>query len=262
VIQPEHPSAERISDLLAGVLPAAEAMDVNAHLASCEACRDERAALLDLTALLADEGAITWEMPSDVAAAIDAAIDRASDERIAGIASLDRAPRTAARQPWRWLAGAAAAVVVVGIGFAGLRALPQQNSDGSSADSAAGVHTSPPSGAKAPPTSGYDASPHTTHSGNITQDIVGGGIATFPPRTSPRIPQTLDMPVRERMLESAFSPPIPPNKGGCAQPIAHGPSTLVRFRGHLAVLVVTEAIRVATIYDCATATKTLLVTGY
>jgi hypothetical protein len=52
-----------------------------------------------------------------------------------------------------------------------------------------------------------------------------------------------------------------PAKSGCARPLTDGLTTVVEFRGHPAVLTVTKDTRLATIYDCATATRTLLVTG-
>jgi hypothetical protein len=249
VTQPEHPSAERISDLLAGVLPASEAMEVNAHLASCAACRDARDALLDLTALLADEGATPVEMPPDVTASLDAAISRASNERPA----ID--PRRPSRQPWRWLTGAAAAVVVVGIGFAGLRALPHQGSS-----SNAGL---------AP--QGTSAERDDAH-GGVRKSAAGAG-PSRPPGASPLpsgaefsadginlTPSQVQVQARRLALGSVAT--VPPKVGGCARPITGDVSTLVKFDGGKAVLTITRDLRLATIYDCATATNVRFTTGY
>ena len=82
--QPEHPSADQIADLLDGGLPAAEAMSVNAHLAGCAECSDLRSALVDVTAVLAEEGATEWTMPADVAASLDEALAGAAANRSTG----------------------------------------------------------------------------------------------------------------------------------------------------------------------------------
>ncbi len=259
--QPEHPSVEQISDLLAGALPASEAMDANAHLASCEACRDVRRALLDVSTLLADEGAASWVMPPDVATSIDAAIARASAERVAGVRSIDASrsstggsppdsSATGGRQPWKWLMGAAAAVVVVGVGFAGLRALPQQSND--SADSAGQLQASQPSA-------------------SFDSGVVGGAESTagesYSPsdKSPPRIPDLSARPAviaAGRSLARDPADAVSTQEGGCAEPLTGGPTTVVRFEGHPAVLTISRDTRLVTIYDCATATKTLFVTEY
>jgi putative zinc finger protein len=255
--QPEHPAAEQISSLLAEVLPSAEAMEVNAHLASCAACSAERDALLDLTALLAEEGgALPWEMPSDLAASLDTALARASAERAAGIASIDLARTSAGRQPWKWLAGAAAAVAIVGLGVAGLRALPDQ-----------------PASHNAGPASNAAAGRHATYAQGQSPDgdsiatglpSAGGSAPPGPssPQVAPAINSTAEVPEIARRLSQDPAEAMSPRAAGCAVPLTGGAATLVRFKGHPAILTIAPDTRLVTIYDCATATKTLFLTGY
>lgn len=254
--QPEHPPAEQISSLLAGVLPSAEAMEVNAHLASCAACSAERNALLDLTALLADEGALPWEMPSDLAASLDTALARASAERAVGIASIDPAHTSAGRQPWKWLAGAAAAVAIVGLGVAGLRALPDHpasHNAGTASNSAAGRHATYAQG-------------QNPDGDSVTAGLPSAGGSSSPgpssPEVAPAISSTAEVPEIARRLSEDRAKAVSPRAAGCAVPLTGGAATFVRFKGHRAILTIAPDTRLATIYDCATATKTLFVTGY
>jgi hypothetical protein len=235
-------------------------MDVNAHLASCEVCREQRTALLDLTALLAAEGASPLEMPADVAGSIDAALTRAGAERAAGIPTIAPQPGTASRrsgrrQPLRWLAGAAAAVVVLGVGVAGLRALPSTTSSDAGASTAPDSLQSRDSGQSA----GRDGL------------VAGSGQVKEPAPTMPEsggafspgsLTSAADVAAAGRELSHAPADARRPARSGCAHPLTEGLTTVVQFRGHPAVLTVTPETRLATIYDCATATRTLLVTGY
>ena len=248
--QPVHPSAERISDLLAGTLPATDAMDVNAHLASCDACGDTRDAVRDLTALLADEGATPVEMPPDVVVALDAAISRASAERAAGIPRLQQVRRAGARRPLKWLAGAAAAVAIAGIGVAGLRAIPHT---GSTANS-----SSAPSNDEAQGFNGLGFS-----GGAKSADGLPPHNGKVPGQTSALSSITTgQVPAEARRLAAAPAKAVPPPTAHCAVPITGGPSTVVRFNGNRAVLTITRSTRTVTVYDCATATRSLFVTGY
>jgi hypothetical protein len=245
VTEPQHPSVEEISDLLAGVLPAAEAMDVNAHLAGCAACRAERDALLDVTAWLGEAGAVPVAMPREVSATIDAAIARASTER---------ASRSGLAPPWRWLAGAAAAVVVVAGGIAGLRALTEQHSDYNTASTGAA-----------------DQAPQQEQHRPV--ESAGQGQKAMPSAsgTAPRqaaiaqssvLHSTAQVAATARRLAATGDGLIAPTAAGCAAPLTPGLATVVRFEGRPAVLSISLDTRLATVYDCATATKTLVVTGY
>lgn len=254
--QPRHPSTERISNLLAGALPATEAMDVNAHLASCSACRRAREGLLELTAMLAEEGAVPVEMPPDVVAAVEAAIARASLERAGGHPTVEPVRRSAGRQPLKWLAGAAAAVVVAGVGVAGVQAISHGGSSGNatSADSAGASNRSFAQQGRA-----YKAQPPEAGGGRSTSSALPDGEV---PAEALKSLAPAEVPGEARRL-AARGPALPlALTAGCATPIDAGPSTAVLFEGRRAVLTVDPQTRLATIYDCATARQTLYVTGY
>lgn len=240
--QSNHPSKERISDLLAGTLPAAEAMQVNAHLTGCAECRDAREALLAVAAVLAEMGASSWAMPVDVVSRVDTALAQASTERAADVRHLDSesVPRAGRSRPLTWLLGAAAAVVVATAGVAGIRALPPQGDDADSTAAGSEVQdqryssSHPPSGAAGEGRSeGYDFS-------TLTADAV---------------------PAAARRLAAS---PIPDSLTNhpCARPISGDRSTVVRFAGRPAILSITRDTRTAVVLDCATATRSLFVTGY
>ncbi len=68
----EHLELDRIADLQEGLLDEGQATQARAHLADCDQCRSEAAALLDLRARLA--AVVTDPMPDDVVARLDAAL--------------------------------------------------------------------------------------------------------------------------------------------------------------------------------------------
>jgi putative zinc finger protein len=250
VTAPVHPAADQISDLVADVLPASEAMSVNAHLAACVECRQVRDDLLDVIALLGDQGSVEVAMPDEVARSLDAALRRAADERAAGVMVLDPVRRAAGRQRWRWLAGAAAVAAIVAVGVPGLRSLeaPGGNADdaGSSADSLRGAVQNGADRPLAPapsPATGFG--------------LTGGQVASLRPDQVPAAARHLvsTAPARHQAA-------LPRETGGCAAPIAGRLSAVIRFEGARAVLSVDRATRTATVYDCATATRALLVTGF
>jgi hypothetical protein len=256
VSQPEHPSADRIADLLDGSLPAAEAMSVNAHLAGCAECSDVRSALVDVTAVLREEGAAEWTMPTDVAASLDEAIAGAAATRSAG--GEVHEPRAGRRpvQRWRWLAGAAAAVTVVGIGVAGLHAISATN-DNDAATTPAAPRAESANGAasagagKLGPTFRAPAKPHRGISTNRNQQMNG----------APRLTAG-KLPAEARRLAADRTRPRPPASDGCADPIGGGISTVISWEGHRAVLDVSPRTRTATVLDCATAVRPLYTTGF
>ncbi len=254
--QPRHPSTERISDLLAGALPATEAMDVNAHLASCSACRRAREDLLDLTAMLAEEGAAPVEMPPDVVAAVEAAVGRASLKRAGGYPTVEPVRPSAGRQPWKWLAGAAAAVVVAGVGVAGVQAISHGGNSGNatSADSAGASNRS-----VAQQGGAYNAHPPKAVGGRSSSSALPDGKV---PAEALESLAPAGVPGEARRLAARGAALPLALAAGCATPIDAGPSTVVRFEGRRAVLTVDLQTRLATIYDCATAKQTLYVTGY
>ncbi len=148
---------------------------------------------------------------------------------------------------------------MVGVGFAGLRALPQQSDDTSSADSAAGSHD-PAQYAPSAPTRAFDGAAlppsKRTYGGHPRESAVGGS-GSFADSIS-----IAEIPGVAGMLAAHPQRAISLSSRDCAAPITGGPSTLVRYKGQVAVLTIDRATRLVTIYDCATATKTLYVTGY
>lgn len=255
--QPNHPSAERISDLLAGSLPAAEAMQVNAHLAGCAECRDVRQSLLDVTALLADVGASTEEMPSDITASLDSALARAGTERATGGRHVDTESirRPAPNRPAKWLLGAAAAVVIATAGVAGINALPSQDSD-SSASGGSGDGLAPVTNQR-----GDYAVPSAVPSGGDAGGDDNTGKSS--PKSYLLHPLTADkVPAAARSLAGAPREQSSPPDQRCAPPLVGDRSTVVLFEGRRAVLSITQGTRTAVILDCMTATRSLLVTGY
>jgi anti-sigma factor RsiW len=134
-----HPSVDDLADLAEGLLPAERSGEVSGHLASCADCTRVAAALEEVQATLALAASSPEPIPESVSRTIDDALRRASAERAAGVTSLaerrDRPQVPLARQrPPRWavIAGAAAAVVVVG--YAGSSLLDNGGGTNSSAD--------------------------------------------------------------------------------------------------------------------------------
>jgi hypothetical protein len=135
----QHPTADELADLREGLLSGADEARTRAHVDECADCAAATAALDDVAALLREAGAERLAMPSAVARAIDDAIGEASAARASVSTPLRRleaagAPRE--RRRWvkpafGWLAGAAAAAIVIG-GIGGLGNL------GSSNDNSAG----------------------------------------------------------------------------------------------------------------------------
>jgi hypothetical protein len=251
-----HLSTEQISDLLAGVPSATEAMAWNAHLASCETCAERRADLLDVMSWLAEESAEPPPMPDDIAARVDDTLARASVERTArGEVSAVR--QSAVARPLKWLAGAAAAVTVISLGVAGLRALPHHanstDNAGPGADTSQGVKVSlvPSAGAA----HGLAGSP-----GGSTGRGPADGLRDDYSVSAGQVP-SLAQSLASTSLRAGL-PRYAPTRFGCAEPLTGDSAVVIRFEGHRAVLSLDRSTRLATVYDCATATQTLLVTGY
>lgn len=149
-----HPSIDEIADEQAGLSSDDDGRTIAAHVAECSACRQTAAALSEVSALLAEEGARPEPIPTDVAASLDEALASAASERSAereaGVPSLAerRADREAAttaagsssggtRRTGRWVFGAAAAVAVFALGAAVVdNGLPGSSGDSDSASSA------------------------------------------------------------------------------------------------------------------------------
>ncbi len=255
--QPEHPSADRISDLLAGSLPASEAMSVNAHLSGCAACADLRAELLDVTAVLAEEGAADWPIPADVAAGLDTALAAAATERSGRAGATSESATTpdrstGSRRRLQWLAGAAAAVVIAGVGFAGVRAI--SDNGGSTSSSAT-------------PGADQSAAGRERSRQNVTAGGVSSGARVIPPAGSAGVGHIVhsltkaQVPVRARELADHAPTGKSAKTPGCAVPTG-GPAVVVEWRGRPAVLTLRTSSRTATIVDCTTGQTPLYVTHY
>ncbi|WP_344445159.1 zf-HC2 domain-containing protein, partial [Kitasatospora nipponensis] len=87
-----HPSVDRLADLQEGLLPAAEAAELHAHLTHCEPCAQTLAALDALTELLAEDE--PEPMPEAVALRLDAALAAEAALLAAGAAPTPTAPGT------------------------------------------------------------------------------------------------------------------------------------------------------------------------
>ncbi|HEY3687958.1 MAG TPA: zf-HC2 domain-containing protein [Streptosporangiaceae bacterium] len=121
----EHIDIEVLADHSEGLLSTEESARVAAHLAECERCAEEYAALGDVSAVLS--ALPPPAMPSGVATRIEAAITAEAEARQQGAPAGDRNDATVVPfrpRTRRWIApltAAAAAVVVVGGGFAVIR---------------------------------------------------------------------------------------------------------------------------------------------
>jgi Putative zinc-finger len=156
----DHPTIDQIADLQEGILPAAEAAELRAHVDGCPECGETVAALSEVSDLLAAEGSESVRIPADVAARIHDALDAAAAERTAGVPSLaerrESQQRTRQRRTGRWVFGAAAAaaaVVVFGGAIGMLGENDGEDSGGVAADSAAEGAASPEAGPKPSPES-------------------------------------------------------------------------------------------------------------
>lgn len=137
-----HLGLDAIGDLDEGLLSPAEADAAREHLAGCEQCQDDHAALAAVRELLAGEREIA--MPEDVAGQIFAALaelppltaaDRVAEPLQASVTTLPprREPHRATK-PVLITLSAAAAVILVALGIINL-----PHTSGSSATSAAGT---------------------------------------------------------------------------------------------------------------------------
>ncbi len=175
-----HVSADQVSDLLEGLLPADEAATVAAHLSACPQCAEVRDRLAAMPALLAsvrtDDPVVP--MPADVAARLDRALaaearDRAAapaeqpaeEQQVADVVPISRAGRT--RKVFAGLVAAAAVVVgfvVVGDVVGGSDGndsadVTAADSDAGSAEAGGDARTKMGEGAPSPETSVTGAGP-------------------------------------------------------------------------------------------------------
>jgi hypothetical protein len=257
VTEERHLSADLIADLLDGSLAAAEVEPARSHLADCATCSAARDDQVFVATLLSEDAAVGIAMPSDIAIALDAAIVRASLER--RDRPTEAAPATPSRwrAPWalKWLAGAAATVVVAGIGVAGWQAIDVGGSDSNTASDSAGTPTfgnlsiggQAGSEVEHPRKSGAPSPP------SFTGGPVNGVVARV---TAAEVPQ------QARKLVANPGSRVTPQSRGCSTPIGGDTATVIQYQGHFAVLSLNLSTRTATVLDCKTAVQQLLSVGF
>ena len=253
--RPSHPTADELADLREGLLSNADEARVQAHVDGCTDCAAATAALDDVAALLREAGAEPVAMPSAVARALDAALGEASSARAAEptLPARDSVPKGPRRQrswvkpAFGWLAGAAAAVVIVGGIGAGL------NNLGSNTEDSAGGATSLDSGA--------EAGPPTTPSGSGADGLTGKNEHQpkhIDERSIRGYARALALrPARPASGDSSGGVPQPSAPSGeydhyrCPTPHAMGGlERPVVWHGAYALLVVRREARVASVYSC------------
>lgn len=133
----EHIDIEVLADHAEGLLSDEETARVTRHLAECERCAEEYAALSDVSVVLSSLPPPA--MPSDVATRIERAISAEARARQQEAPAADGPANVVPLRPRRrrWIApltAAAAAVIVVGGGFAVVKQLgaPSGSSNGAS----------------------------------------------------------------------------------------------------------------------------------
>jgi hypothetical protein len=157
-----HPTVDELADLGEGLLSTADEARVRDHLDGCAACAAEVAAIDEVVTVLRDAGAEPVTIPDSVARAIDDALQQAA----ATPSSRPVPERTASgpvpsRRRWvkpafGWLAGAAAAVIVIGGIGVGLRDLGSQSNDSSASDTGGGRGMAAGRQPESSPTTGDD----------------------------------------------------------------------------------------------------------
>jgi hypothetical protein len=245
-----HPSVDELADLREGLLPVADEERVRAHLEGCDDCAAGVAAVDEVaTALRGAAGPVA--MPQSVARAIDEALRKESaarsgrtaqptlPERVA-VADRPRQPRRWVKPAFGWLAGAAAAVVIVGGIGAGLRDI------GSSSDDNAGGAADGAEVGSAVPTPG-----------SMTGRDMQGKHERRAPHLDPTNIRSYAFALATRPTSSqdnaggsgsgsddylARMCPAPQGIGGLTQPVI--------WYGRTALLVVRREARVASVYSC------------
>ena len=134
-----HVSADRVSDLLEGLLPTAEAAAVAAHLSTCAQCaavRDELEAMPALLASVRVDDPLT-PMPAHVADRLDRALAAEAQQRDSAPADQTRVadvvPLARARRARKVFAGMVAAAAVV-TGFVVVGDVLEGGSEGDSSE--------------------------------------------------------------------------------------------------------------------------------
>jgi len=254
----EHPPIQQIADLRAGLLSPDQAADTSAHLAGCADCSEVSERLAEVSEVLAEAGRQPITMPSDVAESLDAAINRASAERAAGVPSLaDRRTtesteaRPARRRRAPLLLGAAAAVVALVASGAVLQ--NNLSNPGSSSDSAAG-------GAAGT----ADRSANQQEDNGASQDKSGPNGFSDAPQLDKG-----DVVRYARAFATASAPAVVPQADALRRcdtgALDHRKPTkaaMVSFNGRPALLRLDELARTVTVVSCSEQTRVLFRSGY
>jgi hypothetical protein len=240
-----HPSLDELADHREGLLPPADEARVGAHLDGCRDCAGAMATLDDVAVALRDAGAEPVTMPDSVARSIGAALAQAAANGAQRPTAARNAPEpTRARHRWvkpafGWLAGTAAAVVVIGGIGAGLN-----NLGSGSDDSAAGGNTSAAAdrpGPESSPTGGHAGSKAGTQPElkRVSPDNLSDYARAFALESSaPRSTYGYDA-----RNDSAYAARCPSRGiGGLRQPVI--------WEGAKAVMVVRRGAKVASVYSC------------
>jgi hypothetical protein len=251
--RPSHPTVDELSDLREGLLPDADEARVQAHVDQCADCAAEAAALDDVAAVLREAAAEPVAMPATVARAIDDAIGEASAARAGAAAPrrrLEASPAPRSRRRWvkpafGWLAGAAAAAIVIG-GIGGLG-----NLGSSSDDSAGGGVSDTDTNAEAGVPSPASGSGGSSSGKDRLQPkrIDERSIRTFARALTldsahPAAGGTSNPPLPTTPTDSEYSVICPATQGlgGLKRPVV--------WNGRDALLVVRREARVASVYSC------------
>lgn len=254
-----HPSPDQLADLRAGALPSAEARWVTAHVAGCDRCADELAAMDQVEALLAEAGDVALTMPDDVAARVDEAIAAAVAHRDAGVPELDArraaatdagaAARRRRRAVWGGLVAAAAVIVAVGATGGVLDSLRSSSGDADSAS--AGGDTSSRAAQDRAESGGSAADePQKVPSPPAVDRAGVAGLASQVEREAAR---NRAVPRQTALFGAAACPPLDP---------ATRWQRAVAFEGQPAYITVKPATREVVVHSCETPPSRLYATTY
>jgi hypothetical protein len=258
-----HPTVDELADLREGLLSQADESHVREHVDGCAACAAEIAAVDEVAALLRDAGDEPIAMPTAVARAIDDALDQAAatpsarplPERVATVPARSRLRWV--RPAFGWLAGAAAAVVVIGGIGVGVGNLGS-DSDNSASGGSGAADSMDGESAAGQPTPSYQT--------GRNHDKNGQPLARIDEQT-----------IRSYALDLAAARPVTPSSTGndvagsggdsfarrCAAPRStRGLRQPVIWYGDDALLVVRREARVASVYSCGATPRLLYSAPY
>jgi hypothetical protein len=249
--RPSHPTVDELADLREGLLTDADEARVRAHVADCIECTAETVALDDVAAMLREVGSQPITMPASVARAIDDAISDASAVRasapapdLGGARPTSRRHRAWVRPAFGWLAGAAAAAILIGGTGAllnGTGDTPTASDAGAAADSANAEGSGGGSGQFSP---GTEPTPRKSAPKRLDELTIQSYARAFAAKAD-----------RPRAADGGTQGDLNGADGNeldraCAVHGIGGLHEPVVWKGDLAALVVRRPVRVAQIYTC------------